>query len=441
LILRTKYTWFKYSNVRLIMKKIVLSVLVVIILSGMWGGLRFFALMEGWLLEPWAETENTVAFAKYLKSEVNDNFRGNAAYALIERGEIVDTHFVSTGKPVDEQSVFGVASVSKWVTAMAVMRLVEQGVLDLDTPVSQYLKRWQLPQSKFDNEQVTLRLLLSHTAGIEDGLGHDGFAPGKPIQPLTEHLTKAADADPGVSGRVVVTQPPGESWDYSGGSYNLIQLIIEDVTQTGFQEAMHGLLFEPLGLKNTYFQVDRNDPLLTEYYGEGQQVREYPNYTSLAATGLYTNLTDMHKLMTANVVLQFSDIRTTPLLSKNSLMQMQQPEAFVSGQAIWGAGVMLFAPSDTGFIIGHGGKSPYLNSTVRFDPETGDGFIMFQTGNEEAFASDMATQWTLWQTGKPDIYLVTNRIGGVIQDIILGTLFIVIAVIAYWVWRRSRQKP
>lgn len=423
------------------MKKIVLSVLVVTILSGMWGGLRFFALMEGWLLEPWAETENTVAFAKYLKSEVNDNFRGNAAYALIERGEIVDTHFVSTGKPVDEQSVFGVASVSKWVTAMAVMRLVEQGVLDLDTPVSQYLKRWQLPQSKFDNEQVTLRLLLSHTAGIEDGLGHDGFAPGKPIQPLTEHLTKAADADPGVSGRVVVTQPPGESWDYSGGSYNLIQLIIEDVTQTGFQEAMHGLLFEPLGLKNTYFQVDRNDPLLTEYYGEGQQVREYPNYTSLAATGLYTNLTDMHKLMTANVVLQFSDIRTTPLLSKNSLMQMQQPEAFVSGQAIWGAGVMLFAPSDTGFIIGHGGKSPYLNSTVRFDPETGDGFIMFQTGNEEAFASDMATQWTLWQTGKPDIYLVTNRIGGVIQDIILGTLFIVIAVIAYWGWRRSRQKP
>ena len=145
--------------------------------------------------------------------------------------------------------------------------------------------------------------------------------------------------------------------------------------------------------------------------------------------------------MTANVVLQFSDIRTTHLLSKNSLMQMQQPEAFVSGQAIWGAGVMLFAPSDTGFIIGHGGKSPYLNSTVRFDPETGDGFIMFQTGNEEAFASDMATQWTLWQTGKPDIYLVTNRIGGVIQDIILGTLFIVIAVIAYWVWRRSRQKP
>lgn len=422
------------------MKKLLISILIIVFLSGIWGGLRFFALMEGWLLKPWAETENTAAFAKHLESEVNDNFKGNAAYALIERGEIVNTHFVSNGKPVNEQSVFGVASVGKWVTAMAVMRLVEQGVLHLDVPVSQYLQRWQLPQSKFDNERVTLRLLLSHTAGMEDGLGHNGFAPDEQIQPLTEHLTNAADADPGVSGRVVVTQPPGESWDYSGGSYNLIQLIIEDVTQVRFQDAMHSLLFEPLGLENTYFQVDRNDPLLAEYFGEDQQVRVYPNYTSLAATGLYTNLADMHKLMIENLVFQSSEIRTTPLLSKNSLMQMQQPEAFVSGQAIWGAGVMLFAPTENGFIVGHGGKSPYLNSTVRFNPETGDGFIMFQTGNEEAFASDMATQWTLWQTGKPDIYLVNNLMDRVMQDIVIGFFLIILVVFGCWTWKFRKQR-
>ena len=118
---------------------------------------------------------------------------------------------------------------------------------------------------------------------------------------------------------------------------------------------------------------------------------------------------------------------------------MQTPAAFVSGQPIWGAGVMLFAPSDTGFIVGHGGKSPYLNATVRFSPETGDGFIMFQTGNEEAFASNMATQWTLWKTGKPDIYIVNNRIGGVMRDIAIGTALIVLVTIIFWVWRRSMR--
>lgn len=419
------------------MKKLLLSVLVVVTLSAGWGALRFTALVNGWLLTPWAEKQDSEAFSARLKQEVESQYKGNAVYAVIEQGKVVHTRFVSVGKPVDEQSVFGVASVGKWVTAMAVMRLVEQGKLDLDTPVSQYITRWQLPNSEFDNNLVTLRRLLSHTAGIEDGLGHNGFAPNEAIQPLTEHLTLAADADPGVQARVAVTKMPGESWDYSGGSYNLIQLVIEEVTQGDFQTAMQSLLFEPLGLENTYFQVNRDDPMLAEYFGEGQQARVYPNYTSLAATGLYSNLNDMLKLMLANVPKASKTQKITSLLSKDSLAQMRQPEAFVGGQPIWGAGVMLFAPIDTGFIVGHGGKSPYLNATVRFNPKNGDGFIMFQTGNDEAFASNMATQWTLWKTGKPDIYLVNNRMNSVFLDVLIGVIVIILSVIVFWLWRRK----
>lgn len=422
------------------MKKILLSLLVIVVLSGIWGVLRFTALMQGWLLTPWAEEGDKAAFAQVLKEEVDNQHKGNAAYALIENGKVAETYFVSVGNAVDERSVFGVASVGKWVTAMAVMRLVELGKLDLDAPVSRYTKRWQLPESEFNNDLVTLRRLLSHTAGIEDGLGHNGFAPGEPVQPLTEHLTLAADADPGVSASVIVTKQPGESWDYSGGSYNLIQLIIEDVTQLSFQEAMQNLVIEPLKLNNTYFQVKREDPLLVEYFAEGQKAREYPNYTSLAATGLYTNIEDMYSLVLANLGNRAELNQSTAFLSRDSLKQMQQPEAFVSGQPIWGAGVMLFAPSDSGFIIGHGGKSPYLNASVRFDPETGDGFIMFQTGNDEAFASNMATQWTLWKTGKPDIYLVNNRTDRVLQDIVFGALLITLLVIIFWVWRFKQKK-
>ncbi len=419
------------------MKKLLLSVLVVVTLSAGWGALRFTALVNGWLLSPWAEQQDSEAFSTRLKQEVESEYKGNAVYAVIEQGKVAHTHFVSMGKPVDEHSVFGVASVGKWVTAMAVMRLVEQGKLDLDTPVSQYITRWQLPESEFDNNLVTLRRLLSHTAGIEDGLGHNGFAPDEAIQPLTEHLTLAADADPGVQARVAVTKMPGESWEYSGGSYNLIQLIIEEVSQQDFQTAMQNLLFEPLDLENTYFQVNRDDPMLAEYFGEGKQTRIYPNYTSLAATGLYSNLNDMLKLMLANVPKASNTQKITSLLSKDSLAQMRQPEAFVGGQPIWGAGVMLFAPTDTGFIVGHGGKSPYLNATVRFNPQNGDGFIMFQTGNDEAFASNMATQWTLWKTGKPDIYLVNNRVDSVFQDILFGIIVIILCVALFWLWRRK----
>ncbi|TRY29954.1 beta-lactamase family protein [Aliiglaciecola sp. M165] len=391
-------------------------------------------------MTPWAESDDRQTFTTHLKKNIDEHLKGNVVYGLIEDGEIVDSYFASVGKPVNEQSVFGVASVGKWVTAMAVMRLVDKGILDIDAPVSQYLKRWQLPASQFDNDLVTLRLLLSHTAGIEDGLGHNGFALNEPIQPLTEHLTLAADADPGVNARVVVTLPPGETWNYSGGSYNLIQLIVEDVTQQSFQDAMHQLLFAPLGLQNTHFQVNRSNPLLADYYGEAQEAQHYPNYTSLAATGLYTNLTEIHKLVLENLAVDFRNKTSSSLLSEKSLIQMRRPQAFVGGQPIWGAGVMLFAPTDTGHIIGHGGKSPYLNATVRFDPDKGDGFIMFQTGNDQALASDMATQWTLWKTGKPDIYLVNNRVNKVVQDTILGTFIIISIVLIYWGWAIHEAK-
>ena len=127
-------------------------------------------------------------------------------------------------------------------------------------------------------------------------------------------------------------------------------------------------------------------------------------------------------IVVIGVALVIRDIK-----SKIAVLKPQRPR--VSGRLIWGAGATLFAPTNTGFIIGHGGKSPYLNSTVRFDPKTGDGFIMFQTGNEEAFASNMATQWTLWKTGKPDIYLINNRMGMVIRDGVIGAIIIFIALV------------
>ena len=422
------------------MKKFIVSLLIILLLSTAWGALRVTALMQGWLLTPWSETNDRNGFINALNATVKEQAKGNAVVALIEDGEIVHTYFYSKGAPVDERSVFGVASVGKWVTAMGVMRLVEQGKVDLDTPVSTYLKRWALPASNFDNDKVSLRLLLSHTAGIEDGLGHNGFAPNEDIQPLVEHLSQAADADPEVSGRVIVTQEPGSQWDYSGGSYNLIQLIIEDVSGMTFSDFMYEEIFAPLYLTNTQFQVDRNEPLLAQYYGENETLREYPNYTSLAATGLYTNIIDMHKLLKANLNSTFRGDGFPNLLSEQSLSQMRAPIASVGGQYIWGAGVMLFAPAKEGHVIGHGGKSPFLNASVRFDPSNGSGFIMFQTGNDEAFASDIATQWTLWKTGKPDIYLVNNRIDLVVKDALLGFVVIVILVIAFRIWQ-SKRKP
>ena len=161
---------------------------------------------------------------------IDAGLRGNAAFGLIEDGRLVAEHYASVGDPVDRDTLFQVASMGKWITAWGVMRLVEHGKLDLDTPVSRYLTRWSLPDSEFDNDGVTVRRLLSHTAGLTDGLGYMGFPPGQAVEPLEASLSHAADADPGTDGRTRVGVQPGSGFQYSGGGYTLLQLLIEEVS-------------------------------------------------------------------------------------------------------------------------------------------------------------------------------------------------------------------
>lgn len=155
--------------------------------------------------------------------------RGNLALVVIEDGHVQGEHAVSIGRTVDSDTLFQMASVSKWVTAWGVMTLVEAGKIDLDAPVSLYLRRWRLSSTAHNNDLVTVRRLLSHTAGLTDGLGYCGFAPGDGLQPLPASLTSAADACPFIDGAVRMGERPG-TWRYSGGGYSLLQLMIEDVS-------------------------------------------------------------------------------------------------------------------------------------------------------------------------------------------------------------------
>ncbi|MCC7054623.1 MAG: beta-lactamase family protein [Gemmatimonadaceae bacterium] len=81
--------------------------------------------------------------------------------------------------PVDRDTRFPLASMSKWFTAYAVMQLLEAGRVDLDAPVTAHLRQWQLPAGPFDARQVTIRRLLSHTAGLTDGLGFGDYLPSE----------------------------------------------------------------------------------------------------------------------------------------------------------------------------------------------------------------------------------------------------------------------
>ena len=402
-----------------------------------WLALNVMSTKQGWFTSSVVASKNSEVFMKYMQKIIKHESKGNAVMLLIEAGDVVGEYAISKGQAVNGDTVFGVSSLGKWVAAVGVMALAEQGKLDIDKPVSSYLTRWALPQSDFNNDGVTVRRLLSHTAGITDGLGHNGFATRAKIQPLVEHLSQAKDADEGADGRVRVGIEPGTSWQYSGGSYNLLQLIVEEVSGMSFEAYMSETIFKPLEMNNTTYRHE-SAASLAQYFDEKGNTRAYPFYTSLAATGLYSSANDLAKFVAMQLPEKLRSSKVNSILSKVSLKEMRMPHASKLGIDIWGLGAMIFASNNQyDFIIGHGGGSPSLNSTVRLNPSNGNAFILLETGNKY-LAADSATKWTLWETGNPDMYMLKNMIPAMLKRVLIGCVLILIGSLMM-VWRKKKK--
>lgn len=407
-----------------------------------WVALVLTATLEGWGRTALAPAGDTAAFLAAARERIDSARAGNLVLRLIESGVVKGDYSMSIDAPVDAESVFQVASLSKWITAVAVMSLVEAGRIDLDAPVSQYLTRWQLPESEFDNKGVTVRRLLSHTAGLTDGLGYGGFAPGEPVQPLTASLTHAADASPGADGRVRVGQPPGGQWQYSGGGYALLALLIEEVTGGTFEDYVRTTVFGPLGMRRSTFDADiaAQWGVVDFYDTDGTPATHY-RFTAPAAAGLYTTVADM----TAFVGLfdrEQSSSSTSTVLSEPTIAAMQAPQAHQFGAAIWGLGTILYAPNDAGgFVIGHdGSNTPAINTAVRFNPANGDAIIVLETGSP-LIATQIASEWVFWQTGNVDLFDVITATPQMLLLTAAGLIAILVTgFFALWrVWRRKRR--
>lgn len=411
----------------------------------LWGTVVVAGTLQGWWHRPIAEGASTDAFLQAVERETSADLVGSLALALMDGGEVQDEHFYSVGRAVDRNTVFQVASMSKWISAVGVMTLVEEGRIDLDAPVREYLTRWQLPPSDFDNDGVTVRRLLSHTSGLADGLGYSGFPPGVPVQPLEESLTRAADADAGISGAVHIGVEPGSEFNYSGGGFTLLQLLVEEVSGQSFASYMKEAVLTPLGMRQSSYLAEDVSPadLVTFYHADGSEAPHY-RYTSLAATSLYTSLADLELFFQMHLGGEPGDAIGKGVIAAETLELMRQPHASTMGLDIWGLGTILFTSTENGdHVVGHDGQStPAINTAVRLNPQTGDGIIVLTTGHPD-LATRVASEWVFWRTGKVDTLLFTMLQDGMMSALVRGWLVIVglgllAGLRAWWMKRANR---
>jgi len=396
-----------------------------------WTAFLFYGTDSGFLLRGITSGDTADDFIAAAEEKLQQEFAGNMAMALLEDGEVVGASFHSEHQPVTDSTSFLVASLSKWVTAWGVFKLVENGKLDLDKPVDSYLTRWHLPESKFDNEEVTARRLLSHTAGLVDSLGYAGFKPDEKVQTLEASLTQPADA-PWSNGAARVGVQPGERFIYSGASYTLLQLLIEEVSGQSFQEFMATEVLNPLGMNHSTF--DRSEVQgrsLAEAYDTDGSISTFDTFTALAAASLYTTTADIARFMKAN-------LGPNPVLSQESLDAMYTPHAFLGKTGIHALGPKIFARDGKGvFIHGHDGSGgPAINTAARINLQTGEGIIVFVTGNYN-YASRMADYWIFWTTGIADFVVIQANKNWLLTLLLLGyTMIIAGGIMIRRRWRR-----
>ncbi len=423
------------------MRRILTVTFATVFALAIWTVVMGAGVLEGWFHTPIAPRGDRQAFAAAVHRMIDRENSGNITYALLEHGKVVDTRFASIGAPVNDDTLYQVASVSKWVTAFGVMHLVEQGKLDLDAPVDKYLTRWHLPPGKFDNRGVTIRRLLSHTAGLTDGLGYLGFKPGEKVQTVEESLAHTADASPNADGHVRVGYEPGKGWKYSGGGFTTLQLVIEEVTHQPFNTYMRETVLKPLGMTRSTYVLPANADNVAVFYGPDRKPAIHYRFAALAAASLYTSTHDLAQLLSAVTAGPNGEPPGRGVVKPATLEAMRVEYGFQYGFAIWGLGTILYAPNNAGsYIIGHDGDNyPAINTTARVDPGSGDGIVVLETGTPRQFASRIGSEWVFWRTGNADLIMVLIDSTRLFPVLVGGWVVIALAGL-FFGWRTWRRR-
>ena len=203
---------------------------------------------------------------------------------------------VETGRAAETTTLFQCASISKPVTAMAALRLVEDHRFSLDDDINTILKSWRVPESDFTRgHPVTPRSLMSHTSGADDGFGFPGYDPAAPRPALVQILN---GEKPSNTGPVRFARPPYQAYKYSGGGVTIMQLALADLTGKPFAEMMRALVLDPLEMEDSSFEqplpANRASHAARAHDSQGKSMGSaWHIYPEQAAAGLWSTPGDL----------------------------------------------------------------------------------------------------------------------------------------------------
>lgn len=304
--------------------------------------------------------------------------------------------------PVNAETVFDAASIAKPVTAWGIMTLVEDGRLDLDAPISQYVTRWHLPPSNYDEEMVTIRRILSHTAGLS-GDGDVGVDPGAYVPTIEEAMDGAIL---GMRSLHIAT-PPGEDYHYSSVGYTLLELAVEEVTGQPFADYMQQEVLDPLGMTNSSYGMtaELRTHAAIAHDWHNNPLPEY-QYSTQAQGGLRTTSTDLALFMAAHMPGPNGEPIGRNVITPASVAEILIPVPFANeaeSSHVTGLGYDLIMDGDTLVGARKTGDHRGFKPIIALDLQDNQGIAIMSNSDRGAigFLMNIACAWSANLSGNP----------------------------------------
>ncbi|MEV6230157.1 amino acid adenylation domain-containing protein [Saccharopolyspora shandongensis] len=308
-----------------------------------------------------------------------------AGLAVIRDGELVSlqTHGVLGAggtEPVTRETIFQVGSVSKLVTALGALRLVDEGVLDLDADINAQLVGWQVPGAV----PVTLRQLLAHLSGLMP-TPSPGHPRGGPLPTLPDLLGGSADGPP-----VRVELEPGSVFRKANVHYSVVQQLMVDVVGEPFEELLRRLVFEPLGMHGTSFDQSFPEmsgrPVAIGHDEAGAPLAGgWMRWPDAAAAGLWSTPADVAKVLL--------EIRRSYLGRPLALLSAESAQQMLTAQhrhSAYGLGSVV-DDLGTDLQFGHGGTGGGYHTLAMCRIQQGTGFVVITNGDAGADVAKRCT--------------------------------------------------
>jgi CubicO group peptidase (beta-lactamase class C family) len=331
--------------------------------------------------EPGAKDEDAVD--AFIKAQMERRRIPGLSLAIIQDGRIVKARGYGVteaggGRPVTASTLFQAGSISKPVSAMGALHLVERGKLALDEDVNAKLAAWKVPENDFTRQKkVTLRGLLSHTAGTTV----HGF-PGYPVGEAVPTLAQVLDgAHPANTKPIRVDILPGSQWRYSGGGYTIMQQLVVDVAGEPFPRYMQEVVLGPLGMQESTFEqpppAEKAKLTATGHLADRSPVKgRWHIYPEMAAAGLWTTASDLARF--AIGVQEAASGKSGRVLSQPMARRMLTVE-----KGSYGLGGRLQG-SGTALRFSHGGRDAGFDALLIAFAEKGPGAVIMINVNDNS---------------------------------------------------------